>query len=498
MNWEAELEKIFSHPAFDDVKPQAAQITSNDRLVISFEEINNFFEMHNRLPDNSGDLKEKTLAKRFEAIVSDIQKTQQCMSYDRFGILKSKEMDIDAELQAIFENPIFATTSETASIFDVPKHLQKEVDKTLPDFIAQRTKCEDFDQYDLGFKKVHKELKNGKRTLIRFQESHLKEGTYFLVSGVLVLLVKIYETKKDKNQRLNGRTLCIFENGTQSNLLLRSLAKAIYLDGYSVRESRESEIQKFKERFSPNASDTATGYIYVLKSKSENPVIAQYKDLYKIGFTTGSVEERIVNASQESTYLLDEVEVVASWKTYNLNISHFENMLHKLFRNAQFQVKIHHHSGTVIIPKEWFIVPLPVIQKAIECIIQDIPISYHAKEQLIEVHTPEKFISKIDTSKLKILTLNIKDVYFNEILKGTKDKEYRRIKPNTINTYTYIDPADGKRWLRKYDAIRFFVGYKKNRGSALIEVTNIEFDKDSNTVVYSLGRIIESNVEIGK
>lgn len=494
MNWEQELEKIFSDPLFADVKPAQVQPTSTDRLVTSFEEVNAFYEIHKRLPDVNGDTSEKRLARRFEVIICDIEKQKRCLPYDRFGLIKTQEADVDAELRALFDSPLLTISKESEALFDMPEHLKKEIDKSAPDFVAQRKKCNDFEQYDPLFRGVHKDLNSGKRSLIRFQEPHLKEGTYFLVGGVLVFLDKILETKKDKNRKIDGRTRCVFENGTESNLLLRSLAKALYLDGYTVQESKETDENYLKEQFHITDEDIATGYIYVLESKSTNPAITQYKELYKIGFTTGSVEERIANASQESTYLLDDVEVIASWKTYNLNVSYFENMLHKLFGQVQLQVKIHHHSGVVIVPKEWFIVPLPIIKKAIDYILRGIPVSYNTKEQALEEHRPERFISKIDTSKLKVLVLNIKDVYFSEIIKGAKTEEYRKVKPTTINKYTYIDPTDGKRWLKPYDAIKFYVGYHKDRDSALIKIKGVEFDRDSNTVIYTLGEIIEQNI----
>lgn len=492
MNWEQELEKIFEDQLFADVKPAQVQPTSSDRLVASFEEINAFYETHKRLPYINGDTNEKRLARRFEVIICDIEKQKRCLSYDRFGLIKTQETDVDAELRALFDSPLLAVSKESEALFDVPEHLKKEIDKSAPDFVAQREKCNDFEQYEPLFRGVHKDLNNGKRSLIRFQESHLKEGTYFLVGGVLVFLDKIFEIKKDQNRKIDGRTRCVFENGTESNLLLRSLGKAIYLDGYTIQESIETDENYLKEQFKVVSEDVATGSIYVLKSKSTNPAITQYSELYKIGFTTGSVEERIANASQESTYLLDEVEVIASWKTYNLNTSYFENMLHKLFGQAQFQVKIHHHSGAVIVPKEWFIVPLPIINKAIDCIIKGIPVSYNAKEQALEEHRPEHFISTIDKSKLRILSLNIKEVYAQEILKGRKTEERKKIKPSTVDKYTYIDPTDKKRWIKPYDAIKFNI--TDGKGSLLVKVSDIQFDRDNNSVIYALGEVIEQNI----
>ncbi len=494
MNWEEEIKKLYGDPVFDDVKPLPVRATTTDRLVESFEEINDFYQTNNRLPEISGDAKERKLSRRLESILSDISKRQRCMPSDRFGILQTHEQDLDAELQAIFNDPIFASNAETDSLFDVPEHLQKTADKSVPDFVAQRNPCEDFEKYEAGFNAVHRELKNGQRALIRFQESHLQEGTYFLVGGVMVLLDKIFNKQKDRNGKEDGRTRCIFDNGTESNLRLRSLGKAVYMDGQTIQESRNTDDKFFKEKFSATDQDIATGHIYVLRSKSTDPIIRQYADLYKIGFTTGSVEERVSNAAQETTYLLADVEIVATWGAYNLNASYFENMLHKLFSEVQFQTKIHHRSGAVIIPREWFIVPLPIVKRAIESIIDGIPISYNAKEKALEEHQSEKVLSDIDTSGLKILTLTTKDVYFDEILKGHKQRETCKIKPTTVNKYTYIDPSDGKRWLRPYDAIRFQTGDRSGHKNALIEVTNIEFDKDSDSVIYSLGRVIERRV----
>lgn len=87
------------------------------------------------------------------------------------------------------------------------------------------------------------------------------------------------------------------------------------------------------------------------------------------------------------------------------------------------------------------------------------------------------------------MTLIIKDVYFQEIMSGEKTVEYRELKQTTINKYTYIDEADGKRYLRRYDVIRFYVGYHEDRDSALVEVTNITYN--DGIVEYHLGRILE-------
>ena len=489
MTWEEELKELFNDPLFNDVKPQATRLTSSDRLIVSFEEINVFYDEYNRLPSSSGNMKEKGLARRFENIIVDIDKQQRCLKYDRHNLIKAKEIDINDELNAIFSDPIFNMSSEIKALFNVPEHLKKEVGKADPDFVAQRTKCTDFDSYKQLFADTHRDIKQGGRRVIKFQESQLIEGTIFLVGGVLVLLNKIFEKKVDKNRKTDARTHCIFENGTESNLLLRSLGKAIYLDGYTVTESVSSDESFLQNKFNVEDGDTATGYIYVLKSKSNNPSITQYKNLYKIGFTTTTVEERVANASQQSTYLLDDIEIVATWKTYNLNASYFENMLHKLFGQVQLQVKIHHPSGVVIVPHEWFIVPLPIIRSAIDCIIKGIAVSYNAEEQMLEEHKLSALIPSVDSSKLKILSINVTESLHREVVNGSRCTVERRIKSSTVNLLTYQDSAGGKRWLVEYDAIKLTANKGADRRVAIVEITKIELDRDNNSVIYTLGRL---------
>ncbi|MFR9660764.1 MAG: GIY-YIG nuclease family protein [Rikenellaceae bacterium] len=491
MNWEEQLGEIFNDPIFADVKPAAVQVTSNDRLLAAFEEVNRFYDEHNRLPSSDGGIKEKGLARRFESIVCDLDKQKHCLPYDRHGLIQIKEADVNSELESIFNDPIFNIDTQSQSLFVVPEHLKKEVvEKSEADFVAQRRKCEDFDKYKQRFIDVHKELKDGSRRVVKFSEAQLQEGAMFLVGGVLVLLNKIFEKKVDKNYKTDGRTHCIFENGTESNMLLRSLGKAIYLDGYAITESCERDESYLKEQFNIESEDIATGYIYVLRSKSDNPAISQYKDLYKIGFTTTSVEERVANASAETTYLLADVDIIATWKTYNLNTSYFETMLHRLFDQVQLQVKIHHTSGAVIVPHEWFIVPLPIIRNAIDYIIKGVAVSYNAEQQLLEEHKLKKLSDNVDLAKLKKLPFAVTEVFIKEVLSGTRKTIERKIKQSNISKFTYQDKGDSKRWLIEYDAIKLTANNGAKRSVVVVAVSEIKFDRDNNSVIYTLGGII--------
>lgn len=405
--------------------------------------------------------------------------------------------DLDKELKALFDSPLLDMSPGELALFDVPEHLGKKKEKAEADFVAQRTKCEDFDLYEEGFLKVHKELKEGARSLIKFQESHYKEGTYFIVGGVLMLLDKIYESKKDQHHKLDGRTHCVFENGTESNMLLRSLGKALFIDGYTVQESVASTEEAFQNHFGVKDADIQDGWIYVLRSLSEDPGIKGVADLYKIGFSTTPVEERIKNAENDPTYLMGKVKIVASWKTYNMKTHQFENIIHKFFSAVQFHVKVQDINGLMFTPREWFVVPLKIIEATVEKIIDGsiVNYQYNRSMQMLEERTKhsakEKPASQIDTTGWAILTLNIKQIYFDQILSGDKKAEFRELKQSKLNMYTWLDEAENKRYLKRFDALKLYVGYKRDRASALVEVINTEYDSDSRMVVYHLGKVLE-------
>lgn len=237
-------------------------------------------------------------------------------------------------------------------------------------------------------------------------------------------------------------------------------------------------------------NDNITGYIYVLSSLSQDPAIKDVKHLYKIGFSTNSVEQRIANAENEPTYLMAPVKVQASYKVVNMNSQKFEDLIHQLLKPVQFQVSVFDEKGVEHQPQEWFVVPLPVVDIIIQKIMDGSIVGYTYNPQL---ECLEKRIVKeqttFDNTGMKVLTLNIKKIYFDEIMSGTKKIEYRELKQTTLNKYTYVDEADGKRYLRRYNALRLFVGYHKDRESALVQVKDITYN--NGVVEYHLGLILE-------
>ncbi|WP_321426286.1 GIY-YIG nuclease family protein [uncultured Bacteroides sp.] len=475
MNCDDEFTALFDLPMFDNVRPLAPKATTTDRLTQSFEEVNAFYEANNREPSLDGPFDEKTLAHKLLGIRKNERNCKLMLPYDKFNLLdKPSVKTVDEEFEDILNNPYLNISKEDLSIFDVPKHLIKKQERSEADFVAQREKCEDFHLYEDSFKKVHKELNEGKRSLVKFNTQSLKEGTYYVVSGVVVLLEKILELRKDKGH-YDGRTRCIYENGTESNIFLDTLRKAVYADGFVITENADADEQAFQNNFAIVKEDVQDGWIYVLRSLSKEPAISSQKNLYKIGFSTVPVEERIKNPEQEPTYLMDKVAIVSTWKTFNMKTHEFENIIHQFFSTAMFHIKVQDSNGIIFTPREWFVVPLGIIESAIKKIIDKSIVNYHYNrnlEALEELPQKEERVKseKIDTTDWSILTLNIKQIYFNEILSGEKTIEYRDLKQSKMNAYTWVDNNDGKRYLRQFNAlqgrrIKNFAPIKVHRGT---------------------------------
>lgn len=181
----------------------------------------------------------------------------------------------------------------------------------------------------------------------------MHEGCYYVIDGIMLYLEKIEETYTDKGNGLkNGRTRCILENGTETDILLQTLRKNVVGSGYGISEAQEDTNTHFMKQGDVNDKDNVTGYIYILSSLSANPQIADIKNLYKIGFTTSTVEERITNAEKESTYLMAPVKVEAQYKIANMNSHVFETLLHQVLDAVQMRFTIYDDKGHECHPKE--------------------------------------------------------------------------------------------------------------------------------------------------
>lgn len=394
------FDDIFSEDEFGllDVKPKNSFVkTEEDRLIDSFNEINDFVDKNKREPSNST-MSEYGLMSRLKAIRDNEKHKVILKPFDIHNLLGKVELPEISLDDIINQDELGLLDDDTDLSIHVFKHTPKLEDRAKTDFVAQRKPMseKEFSKYEKMFQQVHRELKEGKRKLVEFKnaEDNLIEGNFYLVDGILAYLKVsdaekvLKENKSGDRIRLEGRTVTIFENGTVSNMLFRSLGKAILKNGKMITEpSEKSENDLFKNAGLISEDDIQSGWIYVLRSKSKNTEISEIKNLYKIGFSTVKVEDRIKNASKEATYLFADVEIIGKWSCFNLNTHNFENLIHRFFANSCLNIDIYNDKKQRITPREWFVVPLHVINEVIELIISGgiINYTYDSKSQKLRL-----------------------------------------------------------------------------------------------------------------
>lgn len=366
----------------------------DERLVASFQEINEFFELNKREPKADNGIQEHQLYSRLKSIRTNPTKMEMLKSHDIHGLLNSEPLE-PVSIDEIMENdPLGLLDDDTAGLFELKNIKPTEKSRAETDFVARRKPCKDFSKYESLFKSVQKDLKEGKRKLIEFKLGNLRQGAYYVHNGILFFVEKIEITKKEHYKpdgtrvREDGRTRCIFENGTESNMLKRSIEKLLYANGQVVTENDDQTNEDFAEKFSNiTAEDEEAGFIYILKSKSDKKEIKEIHNLYKIGFSKTTVEDRVKNANQEPTYLMADVRIVMAYKCYNMNPQKLEQLLHNFFGNSCLNIDVFDKDGNRHTPREWFIAPLAIIEQAIHYIISGDIIHYRydsTNEEIIE------------------------------------------------------------------------------------------------------------------
>jgi hypothetical protein len=406
----------------------------------------------------------------------------------------------DKDLDDILNDPIFEITETEKSLFSLLQELRVKRKRDKSEYLGRRKPCEDFHLYEHLFQQVHRELNEGKRVLLRYSEKSMKAGGFFIENGVMVYLAETIDVKQsDRSKHKDGRTRLIYENGMESDIKFRTFGKNLQKDGYIISESSDEDY-KALEAFNINDADKPSGWIYVLRSLSTNSEIVNQQHLYKIGYSENPIEVRIKNARNEPTYLMDDVEVVASWQTYNMNTNRLEVLIHKVFSAVNFRFKVFDNTGAEHKATEWYVVPYSIIKSVVEHIIRGTITEYRYNSQLQVLEKVERKNDRIqsqsiDTEGWSVLSLIIKEVYFKEILSGNKTIEYRELKQSKIFSYTWVEKETGTRYLKKFDALRLYVGYHKDRESALVEVVDTTYDVENQTVEYHLGKVLEVNLK---
>ncbi len=387
-----ELEVILETDPLDllKVRPKASTILSTDgRLIASFEEINAFMREHDREPVANRDIGERKLYSRLKGLRESSSKAAALAKFDTFNLLGNMLTPVIKEINTIDDileddslRLLGDNVSEEADPNDIfkLKNIPKSIN--MPDHIARRRKCEEFEQFEPLFIQIQADLVSRKKVMKAFKsEKRIIPGEFFILQGMLVYVANVGNWEKKNFGNVNARLYCVFENGTESDILLRSLAAALWKDKNSSQVIDANQMEMLSETNQITQDDDSPGYIYILRSLSKNPKIKEIKDLYKIGYSQKPVKQRIQNAEQELTYLLGKVIVVSEFQTYNLNPQKLEMLLHNFFAESCLNFDIFDDEGKRHTPREWFIVPLHVIETAVQLLINGEIVNYRYDNQ---------------------------------------------------------------------------------------------------------------------
>ena len=356
----------------------ASRTPREERVIAGFEDILRFHQAHGRAPlhGEGRDIFERLYAVRLDQLRKLPEAQTLLAALDGPGLL-SGATATPGDVDGLDEDALLAELgidvnagSEPADQNDITvlRHVRSSADKRALEAVADRTPCADFDEFQPLFEQVERELKSGVRRTLRFgRDASITSGNFFILGGQMAYVADVGEQYRTPNNETNGRLRVVYANGTESDLLIRSLQRALYKDDTGRRLTDPDMGPLFGGESEPD--DIESGTIYVLRSQSSHPFVVEHRELiHKIGVTGGTVETRIGGANKDATYLLADVDVVATYKLHNLNRVKLENIFHRLFGAAQLDLIIEDRFGNPVKPREWFLVPLHVIDEAVQCI----------------------------------------------------------------------------------------------------------------------------------
>ncbi|MDN3274749.1 GIY-YIG nuclease family protein [Frankia sp. RB7] len=351
-------------------KKETGRTPHEERTIAGFKEIQHFVEQHGRVPHHGED---RDIFERLYAV--RLNRLRELADYhallgplDNGGLLRGAGPVAAATVDELDDDQLLAELGVDAAPTEITelRHVRSAADKRAAEEIANRKKCEDFDRFKPLFVQVRHDLDAEIRQTRPFQTmAEIKEGEFFIVGGQIAYVAELGKEFTTEYDRRDSRLRVIYDNGTESDVLLRSLQRALHRDGAGRRITDPVAGPLFAGE---NAEgDLASGTIYVLRSRSDHPVVAAHRDvLHKIGVTGGNVDQRIANAKLDPTFLMADVEIVATYELYNINRARLENLIHRIFDPARLNIEIKDRFGNPVIPREWFLVPLFVINEAVD------------------------------------------------------------------------------------------------------------------------------------
>lgn len=358
-----------------EVKKKTTFTALEERVIAGFEEIQKFVDEHNRLPlhGEENDIFERLYAVRLEKIKEKTEFVDLLKEIDFHNIL-SGEIKNSVEVSDNLDDDellnLLGVEEEENSITNL-KHVKTRAEKRAVEEFANRIICEDFENFKPLFEKTKKEIENGFRETVRFRKDSgftktlIQEKLFVVIRGQMAYIAQKGEIFKAPNGEEDARLRVIYDNGTENDLLQRSLIRAMYKDETSRFVTTPGLGPLFSDEL--ESDDLESGTIYVLRSNSKNPLIFENREVFhKIGVTGNDINKRIQNAKNDPTFLMADVEVVATYKLANIKRHKLENLIQSFFKNAKLDIDIKDRFGKPVNPKEWFLVPIFIIDEVVE------------------------------------------------------------------------------------------------------------------------------------
>lgn len=355
-----------------EAKKVVTHTPREERIIAGFEEIQKFVEENGRLPEHGED---KDIFERLYAVRLDqIRKHEECRTLlatmdDQSLLDGSYEPDTDIP-DDIDDDELLAQLGvdiDSDNSITTLRHVKPRAEIRAAEEIANRTRCEDFEKFKPVFVAVQKDLENGIRETRPFKDdARVNQGDLFILSGQKVYVAEKGEEFINDYDRKDSKLRVIYDNGTESRgMLMRSLQRALNKDKTGRRITNPTAGPLFSGENSEG--DLESGTIYVLRSLSDHPTVQENRDVvHKIGVTGGDVQKRITNAKNDPTFLMADVEIIATYKLANISRSKLENIIHRFFSTAKLDIEIKDRFGKPVTAREWFLVPVFVIDEMVE------------------------------------------------------------------------------------------------------------------------------------
>lgn len=350
---------------------KSARTPREERIIAGFEDIERFFAEHGRVPAHGED---RDVFERLYAVRLDrIRASEECRTvladFDKHGLLQGSPVIGEAAGENLDDEALLSElgvlSSDENDITSLT-HVKARAEIRAAEEIAKRTPCEDFHKFKHLFTQVQDELKTGVRKTRPFElKAEIRPGAFFIVSGQMAYVAEMDEIFINEQGRTDARLRVIYDNGTESNILMRSLQRALHKDEAGRRITEPTAGPLFSDV--AEDGDSASGTIYVLRSMSDHPLVKDNRDvIHKIGVTGGDIVKRIANARLDPTFLMADVEVIATYELSNINRAKLENLIHRFFEPAKLDIEIMDRFGNPVVPREWFLVPLFIIDEAVK------------------------------------------------------------------------------------------------------------------------------------